>query len=155
MCETCGCSDDAGAKVTDLQSGKTVAVADAPESGHVHTGHNPHHGHEHDHGHDPHGHSHGPGEAHSHSHGDGHAHTHAHPHGTTVELEREILAKNNRLAERNRGWFAGRNVLALNLVSSPGSGKTTLLERTIRDLGQELSLYVIEGDQQTLNDARR
>ena len=68
---------------------------------------------------------------------------------------RTILAKNNRLAERNRGWLAGRNILALNLVSSPGAGKTTLLERTIRDLGQELPLSVIEGDQQTLNDARR
>ena len=46
-------------------------------------------------------------------------------------------------------------MLALNLVSSPGAGKTTLLERTIRDLGGEIPLSVIEGDQQTLNDARR
>ena len=45
-----------------------------------------------------------------------------------------MLAKNQLLAERNRGWFAGREVLALNLMSSPGAGKTTLLERTIRDL---------------------
>ena len=52
------------------------------------------------------------------------------------------------------GW-PGRGVLALNLVSSPGAGKTTLLERTIRDLGGEMPLSVIEGDQQTLNDARR
>jgi hydrogenase nickel incorporation protein HypB len=58
-------------------------------------------------------------------------------------------------AERTRGWFDGRNVLALNLVSSPGSGKTTLLERTIRDLGGELPLAVIEGDQATANDAER
>ncbi len=53
------------------------------------------------------------------------------------------------------GWLAGRGVLALNLVSSPGAGKTTLLERTIHDLGGEIPLSVIEGDQQTLNDARR
>jgi hydrogenase nickel incorporation protein HypB len=51
--------------------------------------------------------------------------------------------------------LAGRNILALNLVSSPGAGKTTLLERTIHELGGELALSVIEGDQQTLNDARR
>ncbi len=82
-------------------------------------------------------------------------HGHAHSHGTTVRLETEILAKNNRLAERNRGWLAGRNILALNLVSSPGAGKTTLLERTIRDLGHELALSVIEGDQETINDAER
>jgi hydrogenase nickel incorporation protein HypB len=72
-----------------------------------------------------------------------------------IRLEREVLARNNSIAERVRGWLAGRGVLALNLVSSPGAGKTTLLERTIRDLGAEVPLSVIEGDQQTLNDARR
>jgi hydrogenase nickel incorporation protein HypB len=72
-----------------------------------------------------------------------------------VTLEREVLARNNSIAERVRGWLAGRGVLALNLVSSPGAGKTTLLERTIRGLGGEVPLSVIEGDQQTLNDARR
>lgn len=94
-------------------------------------------------------------EPHDHAHSHAHGHTHTHSHGTTIELEQAILAKNNRLAERNRGWLAGRNILALNLVSSPGAGKTTLLERTIRDLSSELPLHVIEGDQQTLNDARR
>jgi hydrogenase nickel incorporation protein HypB len=72
-----------------------------------------------------------------------------------VRLEQDVLAKNNRLAERCRGWFAGRGVLALNLVSSPGAGKTTLLERTLTDLGQELSIAVIEGDQETARDAER
>ena len=73
----------------------------------------------------------------------------------TVDLERAILAKNDRLAERNRAWFEGREILALNLVSSPGAGKTSLLERTIRDLKDEMAISVIEGDQQTLNDALR
>jgi len=59
------------------------------------------------------------------------------------------------LAAKNRAWFAGREILALNLVSSPGSGKTTLLERTIRDLKSELKLYVVEGDQATANDGER
>jgi hydrogenase nickel incorporation protein HypB len=73
----------------------------------------------------------------------------------TVDIERAILAKNDRLAERNRAWFEGREILALNLVSSPGAGKTSLLERTIRDLKDEIAISVIEGDQQTLNDAER
>ena len=72
-----------------------------------------------------------------------------------VELETRILAKNDALAAKNRAWFAGREILALNLVSSPGSGKTTLLERTIRDLKGELKLYVVEGDQATANDGER
>jgi hydrogenase nickel incorporation protein HypB len=93
--------------------------------------------------------------AHQHDHPHPHSHPHSHDHGTTIELEQQILAKNNRLAERNRGWLAGRNVVALNLVSSPGAGKTTLLERTIRDLAGDMALSVIEGDQQTLNDAQR
>ena len=59
------------------------------------------------------------------------------------------------LAERNRGWLDGREILALNLVSSPGSGKTSLLERTIRDLKGDVPISVIEGDQATLNDAER
>lgn len=59
------------------------------------------------------------------------------------------------LAERNRGWLTGRGILALNLVSSPGSGKTTLLERTVLDLKDEFEIGVIEGDQETVNDAER
>jgi hydrogenase nickel incorporation protein HypB len=66
-----------------------------------------------------------------------------------------VLAKNDALAAINRGWFTGREILALNLVSSPGAGKTTLLERTIRDLKSELPLCVVEGDQATSNDSIR
>jgi hydrogenase nickel incorporation protein HypB len=72
-----------------------------------------------------------------------------------VDVEQDILHENNLLAERNRGFFEGRNILAINLVSSPGSGKTTLLERTLTDLKGELVFSVIEGDQQTSNDADR
>ncbi len=72
-----------------------------------------------------------------------------------VQIEEDILGKNNGYANENRRWFAERGILALNLVSSPGSGKTTLLTRTIDDLKAELSLAVVEGDQQTTNDAER
>ena len=59
------------------------------------------------------------------------------------------------MAERNRGFFEAKSIFAINLVSSPGSGKTSLLEKTIKDLDQGKGIYVIEGDQQTLNDAER
>jgi hydrogenase nickel incorporation protein HypB len=59
------------------------------------------------------------------------------------------------LAARNRTWFDGREIFALNLVSAPGAGKTTLLERTIRDLGGEVELAVLEGDQATRLDSER
>ena len=72
-----------------------------------------------------------------------------------VEVEQDILGENNRFADDNRALFAGRGILALNLVSSPGSGKTTLLVRTIQDLGARMPLAVIEGDQQTSFDADR
>src|SRR5512142_1408371 len=51
-----------------------------------------------------------------------------------VRVEQDILAKNDALAADNRAFFALRNILALNLVSSPGSGKTTLLVRTLQML---------------------
>ncbi|MFK0732218.1 MAG: hydrogenase nickel incorporation protein HypB [Gloeotrichia echinulata GP01] len=132
MCVTCGCSDDAEAKVTNLEN-------DAVE-------HNHHH--------------------HTHTLADGtvitHSHSHEEPsqihakiHNTTISLEQDILAKNNLLAAQNRGWFKGRNILALNLMSSPGAGKTTLLTRTINDLKDKLSISVIEGDQETTNDAEK
>jgi hydrogenase nickel incorporation protein HypB len=132
MCVTCGCSETGGTILTNLQTGARFLMHD-----------------DHDHPLEP-----GTHEHHHHTHTHGHSHTHTHGHGT-LHLQEQILSKNNVLAERNRGWLEGRGVLALNLVSSPGSGKTTLLERTIRDLGNELSLSVIEGDQETANDAER
>jgi hydrogenase nickel incorporation protein HypB len=72
-----------------------------------------------------------------------------------LEIEQDILQNNQLLAARNRGYFEAKNIFTLNLVSSPGSGKTALLERTLADLKNEISFYVIEGDQQTLNDANR
>ncbi|MGE0022167.1 MAG: hydrogenase nickel incorporation protein HypB [Hyphomicrobium sp.] len=122
-----------------------------------------HHDHDHGHGHGAHDHRHHH-HSHEHTHADGAAHSHPHVHGhehehgegtTVVSLEARLLAKNDALAERNRAWFAGREILALNLVSSPGSGKTMLLERMIRDLGREMPIAVIEGDQATANDSER
>jgi len=80
--------------------------------------------------------------------------SHPTPHIETISLEQKVLAKNDLLAEQNRRWLAHRNILALNLTSSPGAGKTTLLERTIRELGPD-RVAVIEGDQETLLDAER
>jgi hydrogenase nickel incorporation protein HypB len=99
-----------------------------------------HHHHDHDHSHHHHDHSHKPEDAHNQK---------------VIQLEQDILQKNNLLAERNRGYLEAKNILALNLVSSPGSGKTALLERTIQDLKNEVSIAVIEGDQQTNQDAER
>jgi hydrogenase nickel incorporation protein HypB len=75
-----------------------------------------------------------------------------------IKLEADVLGENNRIAAQNRQHFAAHGVTALNLVSSPGSGKTRLLVATIealRRLRPEVALAVIEGDQQTSNDADR
>lgn len=140
MCDTCGCNQPPDA-VTYRKPG-----------GHDH----PHRHGDLEHAH-PHEHPHDHGHPHDHDHQHDHDHPHDHDHGGARRLavEQDILRRNDLTAERNRGWFEGRGVLALNLVSSPGSGKTSLLERTIRDLRDEIPLAVIEGDQQTLNDAER
>ena len=78
-----------------------------------------------------------------------------HSHERLVKVEQDILGKNRLLASRNSGYFEAKNVLALNLMSSPGSGKTTLLEKTIDAIMGKMPVAVIEGDQQTLNDAAR
>lgn len=75
--------------------------------------------------------------------------------GRTLRMEHAVLAKNDELARRNRAWLARRRIVALNLLSAPGAGKTTLLERTLRELGPERPMSVIEGDQATDHDALR
>ena len=142
MCGSCGCENSEGATIVNLLTGKRTTMGDAFA----------HHG-------DStgaayaHAHSHGP---HDHEHHHAHDHHHAgHDHYASLNLEARILEKNDALANQNRAWFAGREILALNLVSSPGAGKTSLLERTIRDLNSELSISVIEGDQATANDGER
>ena len=72
-----------------------------------------------------------------------------------VQIEQDILTKNNTYAAANRNWFDERGLLALNLVSSPGSGKTALLVKTIEALKGKVAISVVEGDQQTSNDAER
>jgi hydrogenase nickel incorporation protein HypB len=75
--------------------------------------------------------------------------------GRMVQIEQDILGKNNEYASHNRSYFQEKGIFTLNLVSSPGSGKTTLLTRSIEDLKARHRVSVIEGDQQTANDAER
>jgi hydrogenase nickel incorporation protein HypB len=119
--------------------------------------------HEHVHDHD-----------HTHAHDHSHDHSHSHAHDTVhyglgpagahapgmsqsrmVKIEKDILSKNDSYANDNRSYLAEHGIFALNLVSSPGSGKTTLLVKSISALNGSLPLAVIEGDQQTDNDAAR
>ena len=133
MCTTCGCGTDE----VKLEGGN---------AGHGH-------GHEHVHA-DGTRHSH----EHEHSHAaeEGHGHSHAPGLSATrrVQIEQDILSKNNAYAHENRQHLAGHGIFALNLVSGPGSGKTTLLCKTITMLAG-LPVAVIEGDQQTSMDAER
>ncbi len=140
MCETCGCGDTNELKIHDRQ--------------HIH---DPNHVHDHEHSHD---HNHESGHDHSHSHTHDsvlftHSHSHDHAGKKVINLNVDILSDNNRLAQINRKSFEERNVLSLNLVSSPGSGKTTILEKTIKALIAKRKIFVIEGDQQTFLDADR
>jgi hydrogenase nickel incorporation protein HypB len=184
MCVTCGCSENSHVTVVNPTTGEKMILShdEAHASGVAHS-HNHisktavngnglkwfeviKQGFLHSFGSTP-----SPSNHHSHPQSHSQIHKHPHPppsvnegkadkltatmHGTTIALEKEILGKNQLLAERNRGWLTGRGIFALNLVSSPGSGKTTLLERTVLDLKNEFEIGVIEGDQETINDAER
>jgi len=95
-------------------------------------------------------------QSHMHDHDHHHHHDH-HGHREKKEfpLNIDVLSENNKLAERNRGYFDAKKVLCLNMVSSPGSGKTIILEKTIKELISKRKIFVIEGDQQTTRDAER
>jgi len=149
MCTTCGCGP--GDVTIDGQRADHDHAHEHPHE-HVHadgTRHSHDHGHDHTCGHD---HDH----AHHHHHGEEAAHAHAPGLSQTrmVQIEQDILSKNNALAQANRQRLARQGIFALNLVSSPGSGKTTLLCKTIQMLGAQ-PVAVIEGDQQTSQDAER
>ncbi len=152
MCKDCGCG----------LPGENPAGISAHHHEHAHG-----HGHDHEHDHE---HEHGPGHHHGHDHPHAHSHPHTHTHShegaeheheaeaegrRTVEVRRAILDRNDRLAERNRGFFHGRGLLVLNVLSSPGSGKTTFIRESVRKLGAELKAGVIVGDLATDNDAQR
>jgi len=80
---------------------------------------------------------------------------HSHHDSHLIQVEKDILSENQRIANQLRHYYAENNISAFNLVSSPGSGKTTLLVETIQALNSNLPISVIEGDQQTDRDAKR
>jgi hydrogenase nickel incorporation protein HypB len=135
MCATCGCSTHEHDQVLAAHEPHEHVLPDGSRYVHRHAPA----GERHDHGGEP----------------------HDHGKGSLVELETEILAKNDALAARNRQWLSERGILALNLMGSPGAGKTALLERTIRtfrpirEARAVGALAVIEGDQATARDADR
>jgi hydrogenase nickel incorporation protein HypB len=130
MCDTCGCGQPENKVTITVPGSESV---DPREHTHTHGGIT---------------------YTHSHDHEAGHTHDHDHLQSKEIIVGQDILTRNNLLAERNRGFFEARNILVLNLVSSPGSGKTVFLERTLRDM-TGISYSIIEGDQQTMNDAMR
>ncbi|CAN7791607.1 hydrogenase nickel incorporation protein HypB [Caballeronia sp. LjRoot34] len=131
MCVVCGCNGGSGAEPTDGRE-KTSGVVHAPverDNGDLHYGT-----------------------------GSARLSVPGISETRAIHMEADVLGENKRLASRNRAHFAAHGVSAFNLVSSPGSGKTTLLCASIRALKvrkPELSVAVIEGDQQTSVDADR
>ncbi len=137
MCDTCGCDG--------LENGIKFHKPGEEND------HDLNHDHVHEHNGIKHIHHHTSSKEQNHA----HKHSHDHSHQKEIQIGQSVMQKNNMIAERNRGYFEAKNIFTLNLVSSPGSGKTNLLERTIKDLSGEQKIFVIEGDQQTMNDAKR
>ena len=157
MCDICGCGQP-GKEVKIMKPGESQEEDQHSHTyAHSHTHHHDDGDHIHMHQHKyTHTHEHEGDHYHEHVHEHDHNHNHhEHSHARKVEVEQDLLSRNNLIAERNRGYFEAKNIIVFNLVSSPGSGKTALLERTLLELKEELNFYIIEGDQQTMNDANR
>jgi hydrogenase nickel incorporation protein HypB len=151
MCTTCGCNEHETAG-----AGESVTRVDGRElhrHDHDHLSDRDHH-HHHDHHADPHHHG-RPHDVQDYGSGLAGLHVPGLSQQRIIQIERNILAKNAEFAAANRARLAAAEVFALNLMSSPGSGKTSLLVRTIADLRNHYPIAVIEGDQQTSNDAER
>lgn len=146
MCQECGCSivrevgidgqpgRQQASPLLNVESRSAVSMASFRAHDHPHP-----HEHPHDHGHE-------------------YEHEHEHEHNEprrTLDVQEAILAKNDRLAERNRGFFKAKRLLVLNVLSAPGSGKTTFIQKTIQALAPRLRVGVIVGDLETDNDAVR
>ncbi|TCN27592.1 hydrogenase nickel incorporation protein HypB [Sinorhizobium americanum] len=149
MCTVCGC-------------GTSPIGGYKHEAGREGLDHDHHHHHGHDHHTQDHRHHDGAADHHHakegsvhRSHGIAGVHVPGMSQERIIQVEKEILSKNDAYAAENRRYFAGQGIFALNFVSSPGSGKTSLLVRTIRELKDRMTINVIEGDQQTSNDAAR
>lgn len=132
MCTVCGCGE---------AENHTHDHIDGQASDHGND-----HGHHHDHAHE---------DQHHYGQGDAGVSVAGFTQDRLIKIEQNILSKNDGYADGNRRWLAERELLALNLVSSPGAGKTTLLVETLNALSGKISLGVIEGDQETENDADR
>jgi hydrogenase nickel incorporation protein HypB len=168
MCTTCGC----GAGETRIEGHHmhehehadadvhgdrvhTHVHADGTMHSHTHAGpHDHEHTHEHEDVAERDHHHHHTGEAIGSGAGPARAHAPGMSQARMVQIERDILGKNNAFAANNRRFLAEHGIFALNLVSSPGAGKTTLLVETIKAL-QGMPIAVVEGDQQTSLDADR
>jgi hydrogenase nickel incorporation protein HypB len=179
MCTSCGCGQNETRIEDDHDHAHVHADGTVHGHPHDHAGEHGHsHGHDHAHAHE---HRHADGTVHSHAHDHAGEHGHGHGHGhhdhrhedlhyglglagahapgmsqaRMVQIEQDILGKNDGLAVANRKRLAERGIFAVNLVSSPGSGKTTLLIETIEALKGRCEVVVIEGDQETSYDADR
>jgi len=72
-----------------------------------------------------------------------------------IQVVKNVLDANDRIAQENRALFDGKGIYVINLMSAPGAGKTTLVEKTILALKKDYRIAVIEGDIQDTYDADR
>ena len=158
MCTVCGCGQGE-TKIEGHDHGHPHDHEHAHPHDHTHehshadgSVHSHPHAHEHSHAHTGHDHAQEPlhdnNAPHYHEHrgelhyglGPAHAHAPGLSQARMVQIEQNILGKNNAYAAENRQYFSEHGLFAINLVSSPGSGKTTLLVKTIEALAGSLSV---------------
>jgi hydrogenase nickel incorporation protein HypB len=70
-----------------------------------------------------------------------------------VELSKDLLKANQRLAEDNKRLLHGNSAKAIDIMGAIGSGKTTLIEKLVRLLKDRYRIAVFKGDLTTTIDA--
>lgn len=72
-----------------------------------------------------------------------------------IELEEDLLKKNEELAQRNKRLLDKHKILAVDVMGSIGSGKTSLIKNLVSQLKENYRIGAIAGDLTTTIDADR
>ncbi|MHA1913851.1 MAG: hydrogenase nickel incorporation protein HypB [Promethearchaeota archaeon] len=72
-----------------------------------------------------------------------------------IELNEDLIANNDRLAQQNRKILEEFNIKSIDFVGAIGAGKTAIIEKIVEKMSKEYQILVINGDVTTRVDADR
>ncbi len=72
-----------------------------------------------------------------------------------IELNEDLIANNDKLAEQNRKILKELKIKSVDFVGAIGAGKTAIIESIVKQISKEYRVLVVNGDVTTRIDADR